>query len=275
MQLFKNNKPHIKRNKTQMSGQVHEDVMNQISDRKEPMELAIEQDQGSRVAKLPDDPSTDPEGAARRADSAEAYPPFILQDYKLSKTNYWGKVWPDKLEHLIPKNSLVAAVMQVAKDSEKNYGGMLALATGKDNIGNFNLIKNAYTCMIAGVDDQFKFPLMRALGNLTNQALAERAFQKYMYMQAASRHEEGKDEPEWMLGMKDRMIKASAIAGTYVMVHGECWTMCEYKNSPSYMLDNEIKLRLTNNAKFLEDRFGDKPRALPTVADHLAVALNC
>ena len=255
--------------------QVHEDVMKQISDRKEPMELATEQDQGSRVASLPDDPTTDPEGAARRENAAEAFPPFILQDYKLSKLNFWGKVWADKQEHLIPKNSLVAAVMEVAKNSESNYGGMFRIATGESNASNFTTLKDGFTYMIATVDDQFKFPLMRALGNLTNQALAERAFQKYMYMAAASRHEDGTDEPEWMLGLKDRMLKASGIAGTYVMIHSECWKMCEYKGLPKYVLDNEVKLRLVNNAKFLDDRYGDKPKPLPTVADHLAMALDC
>ena len=126
-----------------------------------------------------------------------------------------------------------------------------------------------------GLDKEYIFPLMRQLGNLTNQALAERAFQKYMYMQAASRQDESKPEPDWLLNLKDRMMKASAMAGTYVVTHGECWKIAQFNGTPRYTLENEVKLRLVNNARYLENNFGDKPQPLPTVADHLAVALDC
>lgn len=274
--LYNNNKlikPIIERNA------MHKDALDQIDNREEPLVSVAKLDESTTakaMSQLVDDPTTDPEGAARRSEgNAEAFPPFILADYKLSLTTFWGKAWPDKQEHLIPKQSLVASVMQVAKLSENNYGGMLALATGSSNKANYELIKQGFEFMMLGLDREYIFPLMRQLGNLTNQALAERAFQKYMYMQAASRQDDNKPEPEWMLNLKDRMMKASAMAGTYVTTHGECWKIAQFNGVPKYMLDNEIKLRLVNNARYLENNFGDKPQPLPTVADHLAVALDC
>ena len=274
--LYKNNK-QIKPIERQSN--MHPDALKQIDDREEPLVTVAKLDESTTakaLSQLVDDPSTDPEGAARRAEgNAEAFPPFILADYKLSPVSFWGKPWPDKLEHLIPKTALVTSVLQVAKLSENNYGGMLALATGSSNKSNYDHIKQGFEAMMLGLDKEYIFPLMRQLGNLTNQALAERAFQKYMYMQAASRQDESKPEPDWLLNLKDRMMKASAMAGTYVVTHGECWKIAQFNGTPRYTLENEVKLRLVNNARYLENNFGDKPQPLPTVADHLAVALDC
>lgn len=255
--------------------QVHDDVMAQIDSRKEPMELAKAEDQKRNLDKLPDDPTTDPEGAERRASSSDAYPPFVYEDYKESNLNLWGKKWTDGKQHLVPKNSTVAAVLQIAKDSENSYGGMFKLAYGDSNKHNMVLLRDTWTNMLAGVDDNYKFPIMRQLGNIVNQALAERAFQKYMYRTMASRHDENEQEPEWLMAARDRMLRAAAIAGTWVTVHAECWKLCEYKNLPVYYLENDIKLRLVNNAKYLEERYADKPQDLPKVSDRLKLAMDC
>ncbi len=58
------------------------------------------------------DTLADPEGAAARTEVA-AYPDWALNDYEPSPLNYWGKAWPQgNGEHLVPKESTIAAVME-------------------------------------------------------------------------------------------------------------------------------------------------------------------
>lgn len=273
MMLFKNNQQH--RAKMTTSGNLPKEVLDQIDQRKEPIESVQELSNIRSIDKLNDDPTTDPEGAKARAATTDEYPPFVYLDYKPSYLNFWGKKWADNKEHLIPKNSTVAAVIQVHKDSEGKYGKMLELAYAEGNKANMKLILDAYTTMLLGVDKDFQFPIMQQLGNLANSTLANRAFQKYMYANAAARLDTTQDPPEWFAGMRDRMVQAAIQAGTWVNCHMECWKLMDYKNAPTYFVDNDVKLRLVNNAKFLEDRYGDKKQEQPKIADHLALALEC
>jgi hypothetical protein len=260
-----------------MTSQLHKDAEDQLDNRMEPLEMAQAIDNQSRMRLLPDDPSTDPEGAERRQQTTDNYPPFVFNLYKLSPVTLWNKRWPDGKEHLIPRSDTIEGCIQMAIAGEKTIGKMIDLAWAKSNAHNMTLIHSNWTDMIGQVDEPYVFGLMRQLGNLAASALAERAVQKYLYMDSVSRLNlaEGEDQPEWLNRARDRMIQAATIAGVYTWTHQECWTIAQYNGKPKYYLEFEIKTRLANNASYLEKNYGKNAKPQVTIDDQIALALAC
>lgn len=219
------------------------------------------------------DPSTDPDIQQRQAMSGNDYPPFVFVDYSLSNKSYWGKPNADGKDHLIPRKEAIAQVFELHLQGEATIGKMIELARGPANLANFKLIEDAYSVMIAGLDIEYQFPIMSSLGSITSRAFAERAFQKYMYLQAASKLNPDEEPPEWFGAMTDRMTKASAACGTWSWVHLCAHRTLEWKGTPTYNnVMNDIIMRMVNNAKYLEKTYGPTKRELPKVSDHYAVA---
>lgn len=219
------------------------------------------------------DTTTDPDIAQRQAETGNDYPTFVFIDYRLSDKSYWGKPNPDGKEHLVPKKEAIVAVYDIHLAGEQTIGKMIELARGPANNANFKLIEDAYNSMIAGTDTEYQFPLMSALASMTSRAFAERAFQKYMYLQAASKLKDGEEPPEWFGAMVDRMTKASAACGTWSWVHLCAWKQLEWSGSPTYNnVMNDIIMRMVNNARYLEKTYGPTRRELPKVSDHYALA---
>ena len=219
------------------------------------------------------DPTTDPDISQRQAMAGNDYPPFVFVDYQLSNKSYWGKPNQDGKDHLIPKKEAITQVYEIHLQGEKTLGKMVELARMPANAANFKIIEDAYGVMIAGTDTEYQFPLMSSLGSITSRAFAERAFQKYMYLQAAAKLNPDEEPPEWFGLMVDRMTKASAACGTWSWVHLCAWQKLEWKGSPVYNnVMNDIIMRMVNNAKYLEKTYGPTKRELPKVSDHYAVA---
>lgn len=253
---------------------MHADALKTIDDRKEPLESAKEVD-NERFLKVVDDPQADPEGAARRENTAEAFPAWVLEEYKPSKFSYWGKPNADGKEHLIPKESLVRAVIQVHKDGEAFLGKMLDLSRAASNAVNFKTLMESHEYMAMTLDKPYMYPIMNALSNTTRAAFAERAFSKYSFLSALARQKPDVELPEYMDFLKERMLTAATMCGTWVAVHARLWEIMEYKNSPSYLVDNEIKLKLCQNAKFLESRNKPIEAPKPSAEDQRSLAALC
>lgn len=277
MYLFKDNKPVRTVNmQVQQDNQpsLHPDNLKDIERREEPMV------QASRPTPpadryVPDD-TTDPGVTARLGEDANDFPSWIFNEYKLSKTSLWGKPWPDGKEHLIPKQATIAAVIELHNAGQQTIGKMLELAFSSSNTKNTQVLKECWTKMLTEADRSFSFDLMNKLSSLTQTALADRAFFKHSFIQAAGRLKEGEEEPEWFGGMKERMLQAAIRAGTWVHIHSECWKAMEYKDTPKYNnVPNEIRLRLVNNARFLEERYGPEKIERPTLQDQHALAALC
>jgi hypothetical protein len=201
----------------------------------------------------------------------------VFNLYKLSPTTLWNKRWPDGKEHLVPRAETIEGCLQMAIAGEKNAGKMIDLAWGKSNAKNMTLLHTNWVDMISNVDESYVFPLMRQLGNATSTALADRAVQKYLYMDSVSRLNlnEGEDQPDWLSRARDRMIQASVMAGTFHYIHHDCWRIAKYSGDPKYYLDFEIKTRLANNASYLEKNYGKNAVPKINFDDQLALALAC
>lgn len=249
-------------------------IRRDLDTRDEPLISAQAVDQ-ERLLKAVDDPTTDPEGAANRASSSEAFPAWVLEEYRLSKSTYWGKPNADGKEHLIPKESLVKAVIQVHIDGEATIGKMLDLSLGATNAVNYKTMMESYELMFMTMDKNYLYPMMNGLSNMTRAAFAERAFTKYSFLSALARQKPDTDLPEYMDFLKERMLQAATMCGTLVAVHSKMWSIMEYKNSPTYLVDNEIKLKLCQNAKFLETRNKPVEAPKPSAEDQRSLAALC
>lgn len=256
------------------TGNVHPDVLKQIDQRNEPLESANAVD-NERMLKVVDDPTTDPDGAARRADTADAFPAWVLEEYRVSPHTYWGRPHADGKEHLIPKESLVKAVIQTHVDSNEYLGKMLELCVQGSNMGSHKALLDSYTFMFGSADKSYHFIMMGSLGSMVRTAFAERAFTKYAFLSALRRQKPDVELPEFMGFLKERMIVASAMCGTLYTVHRTCWDLCEYKGIPEYRVENEIKVRLANEAKRLEDRNKPVEAPRPSLNDQRSLAAMC
>lgn len=249
-------------------------IRRDLDTRDEPLVSAQAVDQ-ERMLKLVDDPTTDPEGATTRASSSDAFPAWILEEYKLSRSSYWGKPNLDGKDHLIPKESLIRAVIQVHKNGEETIGKMIELAHGTSNAVNFKAMMESHEFMFMTMDKNFLYPMMNGLNNLTRGAFADRAFTKYSFLSALQRQKPDTDLPDYMDFLKERMLQAAAMCGTCVAVHSKMWTIMQYKNSPTYTVDNEIKMKLVQNAQYLEKRNKPIEAPRPSAEDQRSLAALC
>lgn len=254
---------------------MHPDALKTLDNREEPLVAAQAVDQ-ERMLKAVDDPTTDPEGAERRADTAEAYPFWVLEEYRPSKSTYWGKPNPDGKEHLIPKESLVKAVIQTHINGEATLGKMIELAHGATNAVSFKALTESYEFMFMTADKSYLYSIMNSLSGITRAAFADRAFTKYSFLSALQRQKpDVVDLPEYMDFLKERMLQSATMCGTWASIHSKMWTLMEYKNSPTYVVDNEIRMKLVQNAKFLESRNKPIEAPRPTQEDQRSLAAMC
>lgn len=258
---------------------IHPDNSRDLDSRREPMDQVADLG-ATRVDDYNPDTIGDPEGSARRAEYTDAFPPWIYYDYELTTKTIWGGTHKDRGEHLIPRIQTVNAVISIHNQSLGKLGKIIDLAYVLSNQHNLKGLSSHWNDMINDLDGDYKFPHMNALGNMTRSALADRAFHKYQYATSLARvsktGDAPADPPEWLLNAQLRMINASTMAGTLLVVHGECWKTAGYKNAPSYKgLDYDIKRRLVAHAEFLEKNHRKESARRPDITAQMDLIDQC
>lgn len=278
--MYKNNQP-VKEITRVSQSNLHPDNIADLDRRIEPMVQA--QAPTPPAERYPQDATTDPD-ISQRQTTQNDYPGWVFQEYMLHRNNLWNKPWTDGKEHLVPKKQFLANIMGMHTEGENTIGKMIELALAPTNLANTKILLDAYTTIFLGVDKDLIFPQMQAIARITQSSLARRAFDKYAYLAAAQRWDDGQqakngeDEPEWLNAMQTRMIRAATLAGTWCRVHSECWALLEWKNNPVYspvMIQNEINLLAVNQAKWIEDNYGPVKAERPKVTDKRALAAAC
>lgn len=220
-----------------------------------------------------DDSQGDPEGAARRAANVERqlYPDWVFSDYELSTSNIWGKRNPDGKPHLVASSSTIQAILNChdsGMSNQKEIEGMYSLTSEAD----VTTLVNHYIQIMDVVGSTQHFAVMRGVGDATTAALAERAYRKYLYRSAYDRALRTTNAnaalPEYVENLETRGMEAAAKAGLWHQVHKELWSYTQWKGSPKYYVENEVKLRLVNAAKYIEANHKAVEPIKPTMADH-------
>ena len=221
-----------------------------------------------------DDSIADPEGAKRREEYVDEYPDWIFGDYELSDKNIWGKRWPDGRQHLIARASTIAEIMQIHQDGQENYRDMVAMAHATQE-QQIQSLKDTYETLFSAADAKFHFNIMKGIASQVNGLLADRAYRKYLFIQAAGRTnvQEG-----YLENLENKMYEAASDAGIWYDVHRHVWSYVQWKNAPTYLdqqVENELKLRLVGTAKYLEQTYASPKLVRPTANDRIQVALAC
>lgn len=196
-----------------------------------------------------DDPTTDPEGVARRAsrEGRELFPIWVFDEYETSRTNYWGKPWADGQLHLIPRKSTVRDVV-VTHEHGGDALTQLANRYAKTVVDPFV----AATCeFLDNSSMSTKMNFMRGFSNTVEAALAERAYQKYLYERQLNRPDA---QESYIEDLETRALEASQSAGDLYATHLKLWEHLGWSNEPQYnRIENAIALRLTNAAKWIDE----------------------
>ena len=221
-----------------------------------------------------DDTMADPEGAARRAEEA-TYPDWALTDYEPSLKNYWGKAWPDGKEHLIPKESTVAAVMQHHIDGMANIKDMVALAYSTHDEA-IKVLKEHYEGICAGIPQRFVYPVMKGLASQVQTAFAERAYAKHLFVGAyGSVRDPDAELPEFVERRQTKVFEAAADAGMWYEVHNHMWNFNTYKNSPQYYVEQDVKFRLISSAKYIDEQYRAVRSPTAPAREYVQTTLAC
>ena len=223
-----------------------------------------------------DDTIGDPEGAAARQEAQEqaSFPDWVFNDYVLSTKTVWGKAWSDGKEHLVPKQTTIDSVINLHKAGEENYLQMVKMAHSTD-AARIESLKNGYETVLADATGKDVFPVLKGIGNQVQVALAERAYRKHLYIAAADRVPADQPQPEYVENLQTNMFNAATDAGVWYDLHAHCWNYVQWKNSPVYYVDNEIKLRLVNAARYIDENYRSvKPVVAPT-SEQVKLAIAC
>lgn len=219
----------------------------------------------------------DPEGSQTRAENVATaeFPDWVYTDYEPSTTTLWGGSWPDGKAHLVPLKSTVDSVIQLHVEGMDNYAGMVDLAM-KSEGSTIDLLRDTYDTILTQTPDKYHFGVLRGIGNQVQTLLAERAYRKYLYISAAGRvRDTSKEMPEYVEKLQDSMFTASIDAGVWYTVHQDCWKSVGWKGQPTYYVENEIKYRLINAAKYIDTTHRAVQPVRATMADYSQVALTC
>lgn len=213
-----------------------------------------------RLEGVHEDPTTDPEGAAVRAnpDAGNMFPAFVFEDFELSKRMGNGQPWADGKEHLVPKRHTIEQIMELHEHGlqPEIFQGMKQRASEQDAYRVERLL-TGYRLILSSDDDRMRaFDVMRSIGDICNRKLAERAVRKYQLISALSRAniQDGK-MPDFVEKSEERAAKASLEAGIWALVHGTLWLETDYSGSPQYYVRGQVVFALNDQAKFFEQNY--------------------
>lgn len=189
-----------------------------------------------------DDSYADPEGAERRAlneqQERQMYPQWILEDYQVSSTDYYGNRWADGKAHLIPKQSFIDGVVACHNEGMQPefIQGMHAMGE-KDSAAQeaYELLSDCYGKMIE-LGNPHTYNLVIGVGNGASNQLAERAYRRYLNDQAVD-NLRPEDDPnqDWVLNRGTALTQASVNASVWVRLHAEVWSQAGWGGSPQYV----------------------------------------
>ena len=221
------------------------------------------------------DTLADPEGAAAREEVA-AYPDWALNDYEPSPRNYWGKVWPQgNGEYLVPKESTIAAVMEHHAQGMATIKDMVAMAH-QEQAETIKVLKENYESILAGIPDAQKYPVMKGISNAVQVALAERAYAKHLFTSAyGSIRDPNAELPEFVQRRQDKVFEAAVTAGIWYDLHQHCWDYVQYKGTPNYYIENDVKFRLINAAKYIDEQYREVRPVVAAAREYVETTLAC
>lgn len=222
-----------------------------------------------------DDTLADPEGAANRA-MTPAYPDWALVDYEPSAKNFWGKPWTSgDGEHLVPKQATVAAVMEHHVQGMTTIKEMVAMAH-QEKADQIKVLKENYESILAGISDDMKYPVMKGISNAVQTALAERAYAKHLFVSAyGSVRDPDQELPDFVERRQDKVFEAAVKAGIWYDVHQHCWNFVQYKGSPKYYVENDVKFRLINAAEYIDSQYRELKPAIAPAREYVQTTLAC
>jgi hypothetical protein len=222
-----------------------------------------------------DDTLADPEGAAARAEVA-AYPDWALVDYEPSTTDFWGKAWNNAgTEHLVPKQVAVASVMDHHTQGMTTVKEMVAMAH-QEQAETIKTLKDNYESILAGISDDMKYPVMKGIANAVQTALAERAYAKHLFVNAyGSVRDPDQELPDFVAKRQDKVFESAIKAGVWYDVHQHCWNYVQYKGSPKYYVENDVKFRLINAAKYIDEQYREVKAATAPAREYVQTTLAC
>ena len=222
-----------------------------------------------------DDTIGDPEGAAARAEVA-AYPDWALVDYEPSTTTFWGKPWNSAgTEHLVPKQATVASVMEHHVQGMTTVKEMVAMAH-QEQAESIKVLKDNYESILAGISDDMKYPVMKGIANAVQTALAERAYAKQLFVNAyGSVRDPDQELPDFVAKRQDKVFESAIKAGVWYDVHQHCWNYVQYKGSPKYYVENDVKFRLINAAKYIDEQYREVKAVTAPAREYVQTTLAC
>ena len=222
-----------------------------------------------------DDTLADPEGAAARAEVA-TYPDWATTDFEPSATNLWGKAWPQgKGEYLVPKQSTIAAVMDHHVQGMATIKEMVAISH-QEQAETISILKENYESILAGIPDSQKYPVMKGISNAVQVALAERAYAKHLFVSAyGSVRDPDAELPDFVQRRQDKVFEAAITAGIWYDVHQHCWNYVQYKGTPNYYIENDVKFRLINAAKYIDEQYREVKPVVPAAREYVQTTLAC
>ena len=222
-----------------------------------------------------EDTLADPEGVAARQEHS-LYPEWVFNDYTVSKLNIWGKPNEDGKEHLVATASTIDSIMRLhdAGMQSELIAGMVDLASGEHSDTIDTLIDN-YTNILHSLSGKSHYAVVKGVGDAATSALAERAYRKHLFISATGRVRDTEAElPPYVEKLQEQMWEAAIDAGVWYKVHNELWSHLQWKGAPKYYVQNDVKLRLVNAAKYIENNHRAVQPIKASTADHKQMAIN-
>lgn len=205
-----------------------------------------------------DDTQGDPEGAEVRAHARSErvdYPEWVFGNFKLSKTTYYGKPWPDKGEHLIPREVTIQEILEVHEQGMQGEFLDNCLTMGA-KMNRFEILKQKYLELVDEAPADLQFGIMRGLGNSVEEALAKRAVSKFRFGEAADRANMDEDK---LSDLFQRAMNDAEKAGALMWIHRAAWQSLQWKSEPKYTrVKNSIVLEQIRAAEYIDKTYGTK-----------------
>jgi hypothetical protein len=207
-----------------------------------------------------EDPTTDPEGAERRADpeAGNDYPSFVLEDYEMSDRMSNGRKWDDGRKHLIPKQITLRRVYDLHESGMKPETFLeMKRRAHREQEQLVTQYLTGYRHIVDNDDPREVFEVMRSIGDICNRALADRAVRKHQFISMSDRMKMNDDGsmPESLEKAETSMRIASEKAGVWTLVHNTLWKELGWKGEPRYYANYAIDVKLRDLAKYFEDNF--------------------
>jgi len=216
------------------------------------------------------DTSADPEGAARRSEPESlSFPPWIFENYHLSRQTFWGRAHKDGAEHLIPKETVVEEAMELHTNTWEGWPEVVDRSVGvwisdskleggsPDLVAEYTLLHTAFSAIIEETSDpSLKYQMVRMVGQLAIDALGARAYTKWVATDMRIRERRGVNfKSDTIERAEDRLMAASGRAAILFRLHNDLWKLAEWKNAPTYppgMVRAAVVREFEGYARYLE-----------------------